>query len=167
MNTKIATLDIEASDIHPDSYPIEIGVLLPNGDSYCSLIKPPSQWSHWSDQAEAVHGISRQEVCEHGKSVTEVAHALNRCLEGKTVYSDCWVLDHPWMIRLFQFAQVKPTFVLTDVMYCLFECEYEQLGSIKREIELELDLERHRATNDARILQLAVERILLKRKIIA
>jgi len=163
VNTKITTLDIEASDIHPDSYPIEIGILLPDGESYCSLIKPESQWSHWSDKAEAVHGISRQEICKHGKPVAEVAHSLNRCLDGKTVYSDCWVLDHPWMIRLFQVANIKPTFILSDVMYCLSEQEYDQLGSVKRAIELELNLERHRATNDARVLQLAVERILLSR----
>lgn len=163
MDAKITTLDIEASDIHPDSYPIEIGILLPDGQSYCSLIKPPPQWSHWSDQAEAVHGISRREISEHGKSVAEVAQSLNDYLDGQTVYSDCWVLDHPWMIRLFQVAKLEPTFILSDVMYCLSEDEYHQLGSVKQALESELNLERHRATNDARVLQLAVERILTNR----
>lgn len=166
VGTKITTLDIEASDIHPQSYPIEIGVSLPSGNGYCSLIKPPPEWSHWSDEAEAVHGISRQEICEHGKSVSEVAHALNRYLNGKTVYSDCWVLDQPWMIRLFQAAKLEPDFILRDVMYCLSESEYAQLGEIKSAIESELNIERHRATNDARILQLAVERIVSQRSLI-
>ena len=163
MSEKIATLDIEASDIHPESYPIEIGILLPNGSSYCSLIKPPSEWLHWSVEAETVHGISREELFENGRPVDEVASVLNNFLKDKTIYSDCWVLDHPWMIRLFQVAGKKPEFTLSDIIYRLSEEEYNALGEIKQEVQLKLNLKRHRATNDARVLQLAYSQICTQR----
>ena len=163
VSEKIATLDIEASDIHPESYPIEVGILMPNGDSYCSLIKPPADWLHWSAEAEAIHGISREELIENGRPVDEVAYTLNGFLKNKTIYSDCWVLDHPWMIRLFQAASLEPAFIVSDIMYRLSEDEYDELGVIKRSIESQLNIERHRATNDARILQLAYDHIMTHR----
>ena len=163
MNNKITTLDIEASGIHPDSYPIEIGILLPNGESYCSLIKPTAEWSYWDEKAEAVHGLSRQMVCENGRSVNEVAKTLNQYLEGLTVYSDCRVLDHPWMLRLFEAAGLTPAFSLRDIIYLLSEEEYDNLGDVKQSIEKSLGISRHRATNDAKVLQLAHGQILAHR----
>lgn len=159
----IATLDIEASGIHPDSYPIEIGIFLENGDSYCSLIKPADSWHYWSQEAEAIHGISREELEQHGRPLQEVTATLNQCLNHCTVYSDCWVLDHVWMIKLFEAAKTQAEFKLSDIMYRLSENEYEQLMSIKQTIEKELDIQRHRATNDARILQLAYKEIIAGR----
>lgn len=157
MISKIATLDIEASGMHPESYPIEIGIMLPDGESYCSLIKPPPQWQYWSESAESMHKISRQELCVNGRSVKDVAQTLNHYLKDKTIYCDCWVLDHPWLIRLFQMSGLHPAFTLSDIVYCLSEDEYNKLGVIKQSIESELNIERHRATNDAKVLQLAYE----------
>jgi DNA polymerase III epsilon subunit-like protein len=160
--SSIATLDIEASGIHPDSYPIEIGIILPNGDAYCSLIKPAESWVYWDDDAERVHGISQEELLENGKNPVEVAGDLNQILQQSTVYSDCWVLDHPWLIKLFQQASIQQTFTLQDVMYIIDEKHYETLPEIKSDIALKLRIERHRATNDARILQLAYNTIKAK-----
>lgn len=163
MIKKIATLDIEASGIHPDSYPIEVGILLPNGESFCSLIKPAPHWQYWSEKAETVHGISREELVHNGRPLSEVASTLNEYLKGQTIYSDCWVLDQPWMVSLFQAAALEPLFSLTDIIYRLSEDEYNDLEKIKRHIESELNIERHRATNDARVLQLAYEYISAQR----
>lgn len=163
MSHTITTLDVEASGIHPDSYPIEIGILLSNGDSYCSLIRPPEYWQYWSDEAQQIHGITRQELAEHGRPLQEVAIALNHHLQGGTAYSDCWVLDSPWVATLFEAANVPAAFSLSDIMYRLSEQEYDDLLSVKKNIEKELNIERHRATNDARVLQLAYERIIAQR----
>lgn len=55
--------DIEASSLGPDSYPIEVGwvSVKPNDEivSGAMLIKPAADWTDWSQEAEAVHGISR------------------------------------------------------------------------------------------------------------
>ena len=156
---KINTLDIEASGIGAESYPIEIGVILKNGSTYCSLIKPEPEWIYWSDQAESIHGISQQTLKAYGKPARQVATELNELLAGQVTYSDCSVLDKPWLITLFEKTRIDCRFNLTDIMYLISEEEYIQLNETKRSIANNLDIQRHRATNDARILQLAYEQM--------
>lgn len=155
----IATLDIEASGIHVESYPIEVGISLPDGKTWCSLIKPAQSWTYWSQEAENIHGISYEELIKNGKSPTEVAGKLNELLTSHTAYSDCWVLDQPWLTTLFQQAGIKQDFTLLDMMHVMQEKPYEKLIETKHRIALSLDLARHRASNDARILQLAYEKL--------
>ncbi|MGH1439607.1 MAG: 3'-5' exonuclease [Cellvibrionaceae bacterium] len=155
----IATLDIEASGIHAEAYPIEVGVSLPNGKTWCSLIRPSQSWKHWDKEAETIHGISQEELISNGKSPTEVAGKLNQMLSSSTVYSDCWVLDQPWLTTLFQQAGMPQSFTLLDMMHVMKEESYEKLIDTKHRIALSLDLARHRASNDAKILQLAYEEL--------
>ena len=156
----IATLDIEASGLASESYPIEIGIALPDGYAYCSLIKPADHWTHWSPEAESIHGISRNDLIAYGKTATEVARTLNQLLHSTTVYTDCWTIDHPWLIKLFQEAGFNNTFTLQDIMYLLDEELYTQLAATKKQLFSKLDIKRHRATNDAKVLQLAYETLL-------
>ena len=65
-------IDIEASSLEPESYPIEIAVRFANGESYDSLIKPTGDWSDWSMTSQQAHGISREELLEHGKDIRTV-----------------------------------------------------------------------------------------------
>lgn len=53
-------VDVEASGFGRASYPIEVGFVLPNGHSFCSLIYPEPEWTHWDPQAETIHHISRE-----------------------------------------------------------------------------------------------------------
>lgn len=155
----IATLDIEASGIHPESYPIEIGICLANGKTWCSLIKPSDKWTHWDKEAEAIHGISHSDLIKHGKEPEDIAQELNSLLNSLTVYSDCSVLDQPWLNQLFQETNINPSFCLRDMMYLMEEEGYEKLIETKQQIAKKLQIERHRASNDARILKLAYEEI--------
>ena len=41
-------IDLEASGFGSSSYPIEVGIVLPNGQTYCSLIVPEPDWRHSS-----------------------------------------------------------------------------------------------------------------------
>ncbi len=159
ITSNISTLDIEASGIHPESYPIEVGLVLNNGESWCSLIKPDDAWTHWDVEAEAIHGISREQLFCHGKTPKEVANELNQLIKNTTVYSDCWVLDQPWLAKLFEKAKVRQTFNLQDMMYTLNEEDYEKLYTTKQDIIAATKIERHRASNDARILQMAYKKI--------
>ena len=58
MNMPLSTpvIDIEASGFGLSSYPIEIGLVLANGATYCALVKPHTSWGHWDRGAEKVHG---------------------------------------------------------------------------------------------------------------
>ena len=157
--TRITTLDIEASGLAPESYPIEVGIALANGQCWCGLIKPEHDWQYWSNEAAAIHQIDRHDLQTVGKSVKDIALILNEQLHNQIVYSDCWVLDERWLRRLFTAARIEPTFRLRDIMHILKEEQFETWEAVKQNIAGELDITRHRATNDARILQQAFYRV--------
>lgn len=146
-------IDIEASGFGRGSYPIEVGAVLPDGAAYCSLISPEPDWQHWEPDAEAVHGITREVLHEHGKPAARVASDLNRCLHAQTVYTDAWYHDYQWLARLFDAADMQPQFTLKDLRQALDESALARWDATKGEVLNELKLNRHRASNDARVLQ--------------
>lgn len=109
-----AILDMEASGFGRNSYPIEVGYVLPYGQSFCTLIRPASDGTHWDAAAQALHGISRDLMIERGRSVAQVAAHLNEHLQGLTVYSDGWANDYRWLAALFDAANQQPTFRLEN-----------------------------------------------------
>jgi hypothetical protein len=80
MNTAPIILDIEASGFGRSGYPIEIGYALPDGQTWCSLIRPEPEWTHWDPGAEAVHHISQDLLLTRGRYVREVASLINQNL---------------------------------------------------------------------------------------
>lgn len=152
-------LDVEASGFGRGSYPIEIGFVAADGGLFCTLVQPAPGWEHWDPAAESLHGISRELLRRHGRPVDWVAAELNRRLAGQTVYCDGWGHDYPWIARLFDEAERSPAFRLEDVRVLLDE---RQLGGWDRSLRAlrdELRPERHRASSDARLLQLCVQRV--------
>lgn len=150
-------LDIEASGLGKSSYPIEVGYVLPNGSAYCSLIKPQPEWVHWDLQAAALHGIAREHIERNGKPVSEVAQHLNTTLAGQTVYTDAWANDYSWLNALFEAAKVQPHFKLDNLRTLLTEEEAAVWHSIKAQVQQETALARHRASTDAKLLQLTLQ----------
>lgn len=152
-------LDVEASGFGRNSYPIEVGFVLPNGHSYCTLIRPQPQWTHWDEQAAQTHHIPRHLLNERGHSVVEVAARLNADLHGQTVYSDGWANDYSWLGVLFDEAEMAPAFRLENLRKLLTEDEADRWHLIKAEISSERGAQRHRASSDARLLQLTYQRL--------
>lgn len=149
-----AIIDVEASGFGKTSYPIEVGVVLPGGQRFCSLINPAESWSHWDPEAEALHGISRELLAKKGADVTEVAGELNRFLEGYTVYSDGWVVDSPWIRELYYRAGIPQHFRLSALEMILSSAQMEIWDETKKNVVLELqDFHRHRASSDALMIQ--------------
>lgn len=154
-----AIIDFEASGFGRGSYPIEVGYVLPQGASYCTLILPPPHWQHWDAQAEGVHHITRELLQRHGKPVAAVARQLNEQLHGQTLYSDGWSNDYSWMALLFDEAEMAPAFRLDNLRTLLQESEAEAWHGCKAQVLAEVQLPRHRASNDARVLQLTFARL--------
>jgi len=148
-----AVMDIEASGFGQDSYPIEVGFVLPDGRSYCSLIRPAAGWTHWDPQAERVHHISLDTAIRHGRDVAEVAAALNAALRGMTLYCDGWAHDYVWLSVLFEAAGLTPLFRLENLRILLNEQQAEDWSALKERVQGEMQLQRHRASTDARVLQ--------------
>lgn len=146
-------MDIEASGFGPDSYPIEVGLALEDGSRFCSLIVPAEHWTHWDASAQGVHHISRDMLRRHGSHVHQVATELNAMLNGKTVYSDGWVVDKPWLIRLFDAAGINMQFQLSPIEVIMTEPQILLWDETKARLTQEASIPRHRASNDAWLIQ--------------
>ena len=146
-------IDVEASGFGSYSYPIEIGVILDNGDRYCSLIAPAADWDFWDDGAESVHRISREILRKHGKPLKVVATELNAFLSGQVVYSDGWVVDSPWVSQLFYTAHTRQDFKVSSLEMILTEPQMEIWHETKEALLLNSEHKRHRASFDAVLIQ--------------
>ena len=59
-------LDFEASSLGKNGYPIEVAWVFEDGDSESFLISPIGRWTGWDAAAEAIHGISREQLAAEG-----------------------------------------------------------------------------------------------------
>ena len=146
-------IDLEASGFGPHSYPIEVGLALEPGTKFCSLIAPVPGWTHWDVEAEKIHRGPRDILETYGKPAAQVALSLNELLRNRTVYSDGWVVDQPWLIQLFSRAGVPQQFSMSALEMILSEHQMEIWHEVKNQVINELALSRHRASFDALIIQ--------------
>jgi hypothetical protein len=154
-----AVLDIEASGFGRDSYPVEVGFVLADGSTYCTLIRPAPEWTHWDPEAERLHHIALRTIVEHGRDVVEVARQLNDRLRGLTLYCDGWAHDFTWLGVLFEAAGLQPSFKLDNLRALLTDQEAAHWSVVKTQVAREMRLQRHRASSDARILQSTLIRL--------
>lgn len=153
MNIRPLIIDVEASGFGLGSYPVEVGVALGNGETRCMIVRRESDWVHWDESAELLHGISREELGRYGNTVNEVALALNDWLEGQVVYSDAWGNDSSWLALLFECANVTQRFRLDSLRSLLDEDQVEIWHKTKEKVAETGNFRRHRASNDALVLQ--------------
>lgn len=109
--------DCEASSI--GGLPIEIGwaFVLPSGeiDSEGHLVKPPAHWdlaSVWDPNAEALHGISSEQLAREGRPPFAIARRMNAALTGRELFSDAPGDDEHWLRTLFDEAGLDPAFTI-------------------------------------------------------
>lgn len=111
-------LDIEASGLDPESYPIEIAwqhrFNPVHFDTF--LIRPEPTWHHWDSYAEEqIHHISRASLKLHGINALEAANRLNSALRGQRVYTDAINYDLRWMNKLFNESGIDAEFSMRDI----------------------------------------------------
>jgi len=139
-------IDLEASGLGPQSYPIEIAWKdATSGEQDSFLIDPETTegWLYWDEFAEELHGIDRQELVDKGLSVTAAVRRLNEKLKGRMVVSDAWEFDRFWLSRLFDAVGVTPEFELQALEHVLTDSQLVQYRFIARS-----QMRRHRAAND-------------------
>ncbi|WP_394221712.1 exonuclease domain-containing protein [Alteromonas gracilis] len=151
--TQPTIIDIEASGFGAASYPIEIGVVRYDGAKWCKLLRPFDSWVHWDKKAESLHGITQQMLQARGEEPHKVCIELNNFLGNTVVYSDGWVVDNPWLIKLYAAAQVEMSFTCRALEYILSEAQMNVWHNVKKRLATKLDLKRHRASADALIIQ--------------
>lgn len=151
---KIAFIDLEASGLGADSWPIEVGWCFPQGDPSAHLIRTAKDWrdTAWDPNAEALHGISREVLARSGEEPKAVCAALNDALSGVKVYSDAPDWDGYWLYRLYQAANMRQAFELWD-----FRELFENLSvTAMKEAAVEASKvapHRHRASDDVLHMQ--------------
>ncbi|MFL1466935.1 hypothetical protein ACQUWM_13210 [Marinobacter sp. DUT-3] len=157
--TRPAFIDFEASSLDLiASYPIEVGICLPDGQLHSWLIRPHVLWQDWSESAERIHGIDRSTLENEGTPVTEVAHSLNELLPDQ-VFCDAWTFDSFWLHRLYRVAGVQPAFQLESISMLLNSVQVRHWSAIRQDVINQLGLPVHRAANDALILHKTWEQI--------
>lgn len=135
------------------SYPIEVGLALEGGSKFCTLSMPAPDWTHWDDDAEKVHRISRDILETYGRQLEDVANFLNAILYSKTVFADGWVVDKPWLTTLFHAARVPMEFSVSSLEMILSEPQMAAWQETKTQVVADMGLVRHRASFDALIIQ--------------
>lgn len=154
-------IDFEASSLNP-GYPIQVAVILEDGQIYSAFINPPDEWiesGDWDPRSEDIHKIPMRILREHGKDVVTVANELNAFIGGVEVFCDGGLYDLRWCNRLFVTAKVTKQFMLGDIMRDLIKGPVNDipLWRAKRDAVKELNIREHDAENDVRIIQRAVE----------
>ena len=103
-------IDFEASGIAPDSYPIEVAVVS-SDTTFSSLIKPVRYWTHWSFDAQDMHGLTQDQLHQEGDTPAAVARNMNPLFSGQVLCSDS-PQDGFWLNVLYEAADLIPTFEL-------------------------------------------------------
>lgn len=154
VRTAIAFIDVEASGLGPNSWPIEVGWTFDTGEPRSMLIKPCDKWSMtaWEKSAEKLHGISPTVLVTDGREPIEAALVLNAALGNAEVYSDAPDYDSYWLFRLYDAAGVRPNYRLHDLGDLLRPIWPGEPADLVAEASKEAP-HIHRAADDARHLQ--------------
>jgi hypothetical protein len=99
-----AFIDFEASSLGRHGYPIEVAWILEDGNSESFLILPIAKWTDWDPAAEAIHGISREQLVAEGVPTGIVAERLVGALEGQEVFASAPSWDGKWLSALLRSA---------------------------------------------------------------
>lgn len=98
----IVTIDFEASCLprHGRSFPIEVGITVA-GRTRSWLIRPHESWAgwDWTAEAEAMHGLTFDQVMREGLPADAVLDRLVAGTEGRRVVADS-LIDQYWLETL-------------------------------------------------------------------
>jgi hypothetical protein len=159
-------LDIEASSLSMDSYPIEIAWSDPEGNIKSHLINPYAieAWTDWDYHAQQVHGISRKQCREEGVHPEWLCRRMCQAIPaGAILYADGGELDAGWIDVLFginhgldraPFRVVHSDVVMIPLL-AKIEADPTQLCRLYEKLKREaraIVKERHRAQADVQYL---------------
>ncbi|MEJ2611355.1 MAG: exonuclease domain-containing protein [Candidatus Thiodiazotropha sp.] len=150
----INIIDIEASGLNFDSYPIEIAVLV-NDKRESWLIKPQEEWHYWDDSAEAMHGISRELLQKEGINAATVVQELNKFLARSTepLYSDAAYWDVDWIDTLYFSVNQKRNFYINSLLDLLDNQQQTRFKQKRKRLADSGRFQQHRAAQDVEMIR--------------
>ena len=149
VGSEVVVIDVEASSLSDESYPIEAAWLSLDGESDSFMINPESVggWDDWSIESESIHGIERSELVDFGISAFDAASRLNSMLTGCLVISDYAGSDGFWLHRLFKATGVQMQFDVIDIMEIAYMSDRMKEHSVFRKMKSNAEIA-HRALAD-------------------
>lgn len=132
---------------------------MPDGTTHAWLIEPHVLWKDWSAKAGKIHGIKRSELEKNGAVIIDVATELNTLLGDNFVYCDAWTFDSFWLHRLFKASGIKHSFQIESISALLNEEQVQRWLDVHNETIKDMDIARHRASNDALVLHETFKRL--------
>lgn len=153
-------IDCEASGLEKESYPIEVGYTLSNGETFSYYIKPEPSWTYWDPKAQDIHGIKRETLFEIGLPAYEVALKLNSQLAGEIIYSDASDWENFWINVLFNSVGLERFFEIRSIqdLFIVRSGIPQHSGFYRKRKALFRDtpgIVQHRAGDDSKIIQKA------------
>lgn len=157
----VIIIDVEASGLHIDSYPVEMAVYVA-GNVHSWLIRPEKNWQFWDRNAENLHGIKREFLVREGRLARHVADELNDVLSDTNglLYSDAAEWDSDWIQTLFTTVGAIPQFHILPVQDLLSDTEYKRFQFKVDELANTELYRRHRAGEDVKLIATALVDIL-------
>lgn len=146
-------IDIEASSLDADSWPIEVGLAWREGGrtrAAARLIRPEPDWpmSVWSTESAAVHGVTLADL-RAADSAPTVAGWTMEMITDRRVVSDAPSYDNFWLDRL---LQAMPSDVMAPRLNdfdVLIARELDHAGMMRAHTHLDRVPAPHRAGPDA------------------
>lgn len=150
---ELAIIDIEASGLHFDSYPIEVAVLV-NGKTKSWLIRPEPSWTYWCNTAESLHGISQAELASSGLPASQVAGELNSFISQTSglIYSDAAQWDKDWINTLYHAANEPQLFHIQSLFDLLKPEQHSEFVENKVQLASSGKFRQHRAAEDVQLI---------------
>ncbi|MDG1923402.1 MAG: 3'-5' exonuclease [Glaciecola sp.] len=111
-------IDIEASSLSSRSYPIEIAWINAKDEQDTFLIQPHNTWTDWDEDAQQIHGITREDIQKNGITIEDACLKLNEALSDQVIYSYNADYDYDWIQTLFKRSNdafIMPEFVITQL----------------------------------------------------
>lgn len=114
-------LDVEASSLGADSFPIEVAWVDEDGHGESHLIHPAEAWladgcPGWSRESQAIHGIELEVLMRQGQPVHGVAAKVASVLRTGDVFSDAPEWDAAWIRTLMHAGGQDVVVGLLDVV---------------------------------------------------
>ena len=154
----INIIDIEASGLHFDSYPIEVAVLIA-GNIKSWIIKPEPSWQYWSKVAEGMHGLSRDTLESEGVSAAQVIKELGAFIKNSNdvIYSDAVYWDADWIDTLYHAVKETRRFDIKSIYELLDGDKGAKFDEVKANLAASGKYRHHRAGEDVKIIAEAFE----------
>lgn len=172
----IPVIDLEASGLSTQSFPIEVGIYVPDSFETIEeswLIKPEPEWLEhriWDEKSAKVHNISIDMLKNEGVDGHIVCSKLNSLLSGTTIYSDAPDFDEMWLKIMFNHFKIDMHFDIDHVLYPndkklrkkLFkkDVSFEDFRQLKNKQLSKPGFNAHRALDDAKAMGLVMKKLL-------